>query len=272
MAFTPISGGATDWGLLYAQTSFVDTKNNRRVQWGWAPEDILDPAVTKKQGFQGAFGLPRELFAHVAKGLRDPGGELKFFSAHVTREDDETYTASTLGMNPLEDVVLGLRQGANHTTMKSGPNEGSLHMELAVTISQVTSRAGLYVAASHTWDEYTLILYDPSNYTILVDRSRSTLASEFVTETAQGFFYPYTSSNGSVEDIKMRVFLDGSLLEVYVNDRFALTTRIYPNGEESVVYGTWDPSGGTTFCHAEAWVGTRNAWPERPLNSSSVLM
>lgn len=39
--FTPIAGGAGDWGLSYALTSFNDTKHNRRVQWAWAPEDIV---------------------------------------------------------------------------------------------------------------------------------------------------------------------------------------------------------------------------------------
>jgi beta-fructofuranosidase len=31
--FTPVAGGSIDSGLLYAVTSFNDTKNNRRVQW-----------------------------------------------------------------------------------------------------------------------------------------------------------------------------------------------------------------------------------------------
>ena len=32
---------------------------------------------------------------------------------------------------------------------------------------------------------------------------------------------------------KLRVFLDGSALEVYVNDRETLTTRVYPAREDS---------------------------------------
>lgn len=293
VAFTPVSGGATDWGLLYAQSSFVDTKRkNRRVQWGWAPEDILDSTLARKQGFQGAFGLPRELFAHVTKGLSEPGKELISSSARIIRTDDGTYTASTLGMKPLEDVVLGLRQGATHYTVQPGPGcwtKGSLHMEFTVNMSALAGcRAGVYVAASappgsyndgndqreheHEW---TTIYYDPSNHTIAVDRRRSTtLANGLVaTDTVQGYFAPYILADGGgrVEDIRMQVFLDGSLLEIYVNGRFALTTRIYPSREDSVGYGTWDACGGATFSSAEAWVGTMNIWPERPLNSSSVL-
>jgi len=324
VAFTPVSGGATDWGLMYAQTSFVDRKhnnnnnnnnknnnnNNRRVQWGWVPEDILDVSLAREQGFQGAFGIPRELFAKVTKGLSDPGKkELLGWSggggggARIIPADDGTYTASTLGMKPLDDVVLGLRQDAVHICTATPPgqqngwNKGSLHMELAVSLpgGLVSCRAGVYVAASAAppssdidsegssggrGHEWTTIYYDPSNQTIVVDRRHSTTLAggRVATDTVQGFFFPYTlAADGGVgrvvEDIRMRVFLDGSLLEVYVNDRFALTTRIYPNREDSVGYGTWDSCGGTVVSNSgiEAWIGTKNIWPMRPLNSSSTL-
>ena len=32
---------------------------------------------------------------------------------------------------------------------------------------------------------------------------------------------------------KLRVFLDGSALEIFVNDRETLTTRVYPSREDS---------------------------------------
>jgi len=272
VAFTPVSGGATDWGLLYAQSSFIDEKhNNRRVQWGWAPEDILNATIIKQQGFQGSFGLPRQLFAHVAKGLSDPDGKLKSSGARVSREADGTYTASTLGMKPLEDVVRGIRTGSKRT-IGTGRNEGSLHMEYAVTLTEIAGRAGLYIAASPSFDEMTLIVYDPSNHTIAVDRTRSSLAPGFGSETIQGSFYPYMASDGTIEDIRLRVFLDGSLLEVYANDRFALTTRIYPSKKESVGFGIANLDGGARGEAGEAWIGTRNIWPERPLNSSAPLV
>jgi beta-fructofuranosidase len=147
---------------LYAQTSFVDTKHgNRRVQWGWAPEDILDLTLARKQGFQGAFGLPRELFAHVTEGVCLSKGNERSMppsGSHFTPADEVTYTASTLGMKPLKDVVIGLRQGATHHMhhfgIKSGPehlNKGSRHMELAANLcGSPRCRTGVYVAASST--------------------------------------------------------------------------------------------------------------------------
>jgi len=306
VVFTPNGGGATDWGLFYAQTSFLDTKHdNRRVQWGWAPEDILELSLARQQGFQGAFGLPRELFAHVTKGLWNTKEELEASGVNFYWTHEGTYAASTLGMKPLEDVVWGLRQGAAHHTLLpsvgpegEGRNNGSLHMEFEVNISGAmlsSCRVGVYVAAStvppilkdgdedddrrrgqDNEHEWTTIHYDPSNHTIIVDRHRSTTLGEglVATEAVQGSFAPYTLVGGRVEDIRMRVFLDGSLLEVYVNDRFALTTRIYPTRKDSIKYGTWNPDicSEAVFSSAESWVGTRNVWLGRPANSSGVLL
>ncbi|KAK4999718.1 hypothetical protein LTR66_001314, partial [Elasticomyces elasticus] len=115
-AFTPISGGAGDWGLLYALTSFNDTKNNRRVQWGWAPEDLVgDDGLfsAHQQGFQGAFPTPRELFVHTSRNLVNMDGQLgKMGNSYVSQSNDGTFTAQTLGVRPLPDVVTGLRNGS----------------------------------------------------------------------------------------------------------------------------------------------------------------
>jgi beta-fructofuranosidase len=265
-AFTPVSGSALDWGLLYAQTSFVDRKhNNRRVQWG----------------FQGAFALPRELFAHVTKGLLDPDGGLQSSGAYVTKDPNGTYTASVLGIKPLSDVVQGIRKGARkinfsgenmHSAIKILQATGSMHMELSAKLRSVAGQVGFIIAASPDREEQTLVYYDSSNHTVVVDRKHSTVLKGFSTAPVYGFFYSYTLSSGP-EDLNIRIFLDGSLLEVYINDRFALTTRIYPSRDDSTGFGVFVGNGGSAvFDSMDAWLDTVNVWPERPLNSSSQLL
>ena len=163
-------------------------------------------------------------------------------NARLTKNSDGTFLAQTLGVRPLSDVVSGLRSGSQScpygkdksysaTTMLK--KSGSSSLELEATVSSATGAVGLVVAAAPDMSEYTEIIYEPSNHTLLVVREHSTtLAKQFNLATVTGYFYPYTikSEDGSEqqEDITMHVFLDGSLLEVYVNDRFALATRIYP--------------------------------------------
>lgn len=289
-AFTPISGGVGDWGNLYALTSFNDTKNNRRVQYGWSAEDIVgDDAYfsANQQGFQGAYSLPRELFVLTTRDVVNVDGNLgDMGSAKVYQQTDGTYVAQTLGHRPLPDVVAGIRNGStqhswpaatyNSTTMLA--TNGSSHMELSVTFKSHSGRVGFRVGASPDGEEYTTIYYEPSNHTVIVDRTHSSLIKEFNNETMTGYFYPYTvmqypSNNATQELMNWNIFLDGSLLEIYINERFSLTTRIYPSMESSNGFGIYVADGAQVSVEkADSWFGLYNVWPERPMNSSSPLI
>ena len=285
--FTPIAAGLGDWGLSYALTSFNDTKNNRRVQWAWAPEDFVgDDGLfsATQQGFQGAITIPRHLFVHESSELLNDDGVLtENGNAVVTEEDDGTYSAMTLGIAPLPEVVEGLRKGASHqshdcsssfTKSSLVSHSGSSSMEIKATVASASGGVGLIVAASPDMQEHTTISYEPSNHTLLVNRMHSSTIVEFNNATITGYFYPYTlASTGAKEHITMDVFLDGSLLEVYINDRFALATRIYPAGSCSTGYGVYVEEGSEAkFEGLEAWVGLKNVWTERPADSSSPLV
>jgi beta-fructofuranosidase len=185
----------------------------------------------------------------------------------------------------LPDVVRGLRKGSSkksfggktYSSSKVLEKQGSSSMELKAVVSSATGAVGVMVAASPDMKEYTTIIYEPSNNTLLVERAHSSLLKQFNTATVTGYFYPYsiTSSDGTVakESITMDVFLDGSLLEVYVNNRFALSTRIYPSMECSTGYGVYVSDGAkATFESVKVWDGLLNVWPERPKNSSSPLL
>lgn len=147
-------------------------------------------------------------------------------------------------------------------------------MEAKVTILSTTGGAGLIIAASPDMTEYTTISYEPSNHTLLVNRQHSSTIAEFNNATVTGYFRPYTlAGTGKPESITMDVFLDGSLLEVYVNDRFALATRIYPSMACSTGYGLYVAEGAhAEFGGFEAWVGLKRVWTDRPADSSSPLL
>ena len=285
--FTPIAAGLADWGLLYALTSFNDTKNNRRVQIGWASEDIVgDGGIfsANQQGFQGSHSLARHLFVHEVSDVVDTPGLAENKNSILTKQSDGTYLAQTLGIRPLYDVVTALRKAASahsfggktYTSSKILKKQGSSSLELKATISSATDAVGVVVAASPDMTEYTTIMYEPSNNTILVERLHSSTIDEFNNATVTGYFYPYTIKSGGSskqESITMNVFIDGSLVEVYVNRRFALTTRIYPSMECSTGYGVYVPAGcSATFESIESWENLLHVWTDRPLNSSSPLV
>ncbi|KAF2738020.1 Arabinanase/levansucrase/invertase [Polyplosphaeria fusca] len=278
--FTPVAGGAVDWGLLYAVTSFNDTKNNRRVQWGWAPEEMNDLGINQ-QGFQGCFGLPREQFVKISKGIVNANGNLTTLGNNrLVEHNDGTFTAYTLGVRPLEEVVSGIRNGTQQQNYAVGSVNssstawnGTQHMEIKATFSNFSGPAGLTVAASPGGEEFTTIYFDPLTYTINVNRSHSSTITEFSNYTVVGYFYPYTFAKTGIEDVTMHVYSDGSLLEVFANDRFALTTRVYPSRNDSTGFGVYVADGASVEVSSmEVWTDLFNVFPDRPLNSSSELV
>ncbi|KAF2707392.1 glycoside hydrolase family 32 protein [Pleomassaria siparia CBS 279.74] len=279
--FTPVAGGAIDSGLLYAVTSFNDTKNNRRVQWGWAPEDSNNFGINQ-QGYQGAFALPREMYVKKTTGIINADGNLTTLGNNrLIEHSDGTYTAYTLGARPVPEVVQGIRNGTIQKNYASGTinsssisGEGSSHIEISATFSNFTGPAGVTIAASPGGEEYTTISFDPDTFLVSVNRTYSSTIYQFSNYTVVGYFYPYTlEKSGKKEDVEMHVYLDGSLLEVYVNDRFWLTTRVYPSRTDSTGYGVYVADGASVqVSNVAVWTGLANVFPERPLNSSSQLV
>ncbi|KAF1935998.1 sucrose-6-phosphate hydrolase [Clathrospora elynae] len=279
--FTPVAGGAIDSGLLYAVTSFWDAKNNRRVQWGWANEENNNYAINQ-QGFQGAMAIPREMYVIKTKNLTNADGGLSTKgNTRVVEHGDGTFTGYTLGARPLPDVVEALHGDASPQTIitadtcntSSSAGNGSSHMHLKTTLSNFTGPAGVVIAQSPGREEQTIVWYSPENYTINIDRSHSSSIDEFANYTMIGYFYPYTFSNGTQESLHMDIFVDGSLVEVIINDRFWLTTRIYPARTDSTGFGIWVGDNATVqTSDMTVWDITTNVFPDRPVNSSSELI
>jgi beta-fructofuranosidase len=282
--FSPVSGGAIDSGLLYAVTSFWDSKNERRVQWGWANEENNNYAINQ-QGFQGAMAIPREMYVIKTKDIINANGDLTSKgNTRVVEHSDGIFTGYTLGARPLPDVVEALHNGSSPQHVETGDNacitspsvvagNGSSHMHLQVTLSDFTGPAGVVIARSPGHEEQTIVYYNPENYTINVDRSHSSGIEQFANYTMLGYFYPYTFSNGTEEALHMDVFVDGSLVEVIVNDRFWLTTRIYPARTDSTGFGLWVQDGASVKARdMTAWNIETNVFPGRPVNSSIELV
>lgn len=283
--FDVISGGPVDAGGLYAITSFNDTKNNRRIQIGWSPEATIGNFAMRQQGFQGALSLPKRLFSMETEGVNPPSNLSQIQNSVYEQADDGTWTARTLGSTALEEVVEGLRNGSEHVKLKKRTCVGvektadmianmSSSYEVSLEINSTTGRTGVVIAASPGFEEYTTIWFDPETFTIACNRTHSSVIEGVLNTTYEGYFEPYNlSSTNEYEAVHMRIWVDGSLVEVCVNDRFWMTSRIYPGREDSVGFGVFADEGVRVNYNAiEYWDGLHNIYPDRPLNSSSLLI
>lgn len=89
---------------------------------------------------------------------------------------------------------------------------------------------GLMVCCHSDGDEEIVITYSYEKQTIKLDVSKSTLSSTFVGRASQEG--PLKLSD--CESLKLRIFIDRSVVEVFANNRQCLTKRIYPSRADSI--------------------------------------
>lgn len=127
-------------------------------------------------------------------------------------------------------------------------------MELSLEITAVDAgQYGVKVCCSPDGEEQTRVYYDAATKKLTIDTSRSSLAEG--AKSVEGG--PLGLKAG--EPLKLRVFVDKSVVEVFANDRQAVMRRIYPSRPDSL--------GVRLFSNgAPARVRTIEAWDVMPSN------
>lgn len=241
--------GVLDHGILYAAHIFRD-EHNRLIQLGWADE-AATKQVVQKQGWAGCLGHPRELFE-----VRRPIDETLRHLPEWQVNDAEGFM-TTLGVKPAEQVN-NLRPGK--TSVDDIKTIQSRNYEITTTLTNIqgNEKFSFNVLESPNGEETTKVTLDLSKKQLIVDRSRSS-AGKLGTATPDAG----TLSLAAGENLSVRLFVDTSIIEVFVNDRLALTSRVYPSLETST--GVSYDFGGfdSKYVTIQSWVGMANAWPLR---------
>ncbi|KAH7326822.1 glycosyl hydrolase [Rhizoctonia solani] len=300
----PEYAGVVDWGETYAFMSFPvprkkgskDYKNQptRQILFGWTYEDDNNYGLLAK-GWNGAFTLPRDMFVKKWT-VRDSRAEERGAWGIVSRSDS-SYTLETLGTRPAEEVDALMNESKSKWSEKawtySGPGSSygtwkalskqpkSRFYVLSATLTfnaSSNAQAGFTIFRSPDGSEQTHIYYDLAAETIRVDRSKSSLVTGFNLGPEAGklrlWNVPSGKGNGTkLETLELKVFVDNSIVEIYANDVFAMTTRIYPWRDDSNGLGYYTSgSSSVKYSNVKVWEGLTNAWPERPANSSNKLV
>ncbi|OZJ04148.1 hypothetical protein BZG36_03124 [Bifiguratus adelaidae] len=230
---TPGISGQLDQGCLYAVNTFFDPVKSRRILWGWIPEDDLSSAYRAREGWACCLALPRELYnfqmEHVVRALRSDLSELH--NCQFEQLTDDTFTLQTLGIRPLEEVT-GLRNAAKTYIIP----------DFSIKSSNATKKCQETVTTSWLSSIMmkTVIEFSTLQERLTVDRRDSVIDTDVNTSSVSSpltLFYVKDPVTGEtrLEPLQIRLFFDNSVLEVYANDRFALSTRIYATGESSVI-------------------------------------
>jgi beta-fructofuranosidase len=249
--FKIASHGLLDHGVLYAAHIFRDAEN-RILQLGWADETAQN-CVVKEQGWAGCLTHPRELY-QISKPIIDcPKVE------HIWDIDEVTGIMTTLGIRPASQLG-DLKPESSLTSLKGLKTIHSANYEMEATFKDLSGneRFVFNVRESPNSAEVTKIIFDLSKSSITVDRTRSSLETLGTSTSEAGKFQIEAGEN-----LHVQIFVDESILEIFANDRFALSSRIYPVLETSTGvsydFGTADERN----IQFECWEGLKFAWPRR---------
>jgi beta-fructofuranosidase len=199
--FTPITEGYFDAGpSLYAPhvRCFPD---GRTILFGWLMEQRTDVAI-ETAGWAGVQSIPRELTLDVEGHL-------------VSKPIAESLSLRHQGQ-AFTDLVLEVGKA------EVLPVHGR-HLELDLVMEPSGGGVNLGVLASPEDEEVTWIRLDFEKHLLILDTTQSSLSGELRTGL-QTIALP--EKRGA--EIALKVFVDGSVIEAWVDGRVALTGRAYP--------------------------------------------
>jgi len=227
--FHPVFHEKMSWvdNSFFAPESLLDDRG-RRIMWAW----IFDLPQFKMRGdfgWSGTMSLPRVLTLAADSSLR---------------------------MNPPEEIERLRQRGAKKSNLTvaadselavDGVAGSSLELDLEMNAGSAR-QCGVRVCCSPGGEEQTAVYYDALEKKLKVDTTRSSAAEG--PKSIEGG--PFELKPG--EPLKLRVFIDKSVVEVFANDgRQAVMRRIYPSRADSVgvkLFSSGGPAGGSRL---EAW-------------------
>ena len=211
---------------FFAPESLLD-ENGRRIMWAWLPDEP-EFGARSGHGWSGTLSLPRVLSLGDDRRLRmDVPEEIERLRyAPVRRE----------AFNLAADAELALDEVAGDS------------LELLVELeSAAASACGVKVRVSPDGEEHTSIFYDPAEKRLKVDTRRAgPKGAPGALEAA-----PFELARG--ERLRLRVFVDRSVVEVFANGRQAIARRIYPSRSDSVGVYIFARGGGARVHSLSAW-------------------
>ncbi|MCY2925878.1 MAG: GH32 C-terminal domain-containing protein [Planctomycetota bacterium] len=257
--FYPDRHGRMNWagGPCFAQETLLDAKG-RRIFWAWAADHRTRQAALRS-GWAGVLTLPRVLSLAPDGNLAiEPAEELNVLRYDHRRHENVKLAADTPWAQP--DVA-----------------GDCLELALEADLAGATEFV-VIVRCSPDGQEQTAILYNPAARTLSIDTTRSTLSPDVVQTwplPIMNFFFDNPLADGrqdvrvqsapfdlpAGEPLKLRIFLDCSMLEVFANGRQCLTQRIYPTRPDSLGISLTARGGPVTVRRLDAWqMNASNPW------------
>ena len=205
--FDPDVRRRLDYGrYFYAPQTLLDDKN-RRIMIGWIGEGRSEDQDIDA-GWSGIQSIPRAL-----------------------NLQDDNY----IGVKPIDEIQM-LRGECVHfdnlilsdgVPYRSQVKANQLEILLTCHVNEI-NEVGVIIAQSPDGKEYTKIVFNQRSGELYVDRRHSNLRGDVNLDTQYA-----TLCLRDSEPLKLHIFFDRSVIEIFANDRVCLTTRVYPTRADS---------------------------------------
>lgn len=246
-------GGIFDHGLYYAANGFWDPATKQQIVIGWVTEDDLPIEMQVKQGWSGCLSLPRVMTLattkHVSRASASPLGDITCIKACPEEGHAGLYTVQTLRIMPDSRLQKLRLRASKHVIVDRLLEVGNQPHLLPLKTAQweahgvfsgvgACKRVGMKIHHKST-TQTTLLYFSPSDETFVIERPdlRRTAddgnkVSSIKLQDEKAPFTLFTSRNPETgsdaeERLSIHMFYDKSVLEVFVNERAVITTRLY---------------------------------------------
>jgi beta-fructofuranosidase len=228
--FHPHRRQRLDWGYrcYYAPLSLIDDRG-RRIVWAWLQEQRH--AERTEASWAGVASLPRQLTLERGVLRQRFVPELEALRGERVR---------------LDETEVG---GARRLDL------GGPLLELRATLAR-GSAAVSGLRLRHTPSEHTdvLVAWDAGRLLVDTRHAKGEHATDYAVDTA-----PIKADGERLEHVDLHLYLDHSVLELIVDDRHALSTRVYPSGPELDAVELVAHGGVARIERLEAW-RLRSIW------------
>ncbi|KAJ5822872.1 Glycoside hydrolase family 32 [Penicillium robsamsonii] len=237
--------GIFDHGCYYAANSFYDPQTSQHIVCGWITEEDLSDSLRHRQGFSGLISLPRVVGLMTLKKVKNArSSQLSSITSIDVVPDAPgtgTFTIHTMKISP-DSRLTRLRQSTREShiagvTLSTSPSQSAMmlgtskwEIDAEFSISKACARVGIKILHTSDAQNCTTISWDPRSETFEIHRPLIDNADvNDGYETAPHTLFTFLGEHGEEieETLRVHAFFDSSVLEVFVNDRTVISTRIY---------------------------------------------
>jgi beta-fructofuranosidase len=244
--FTPSAQGIVVHGPSFYAPHGRRLDDGRTLMWGWLKE-ASSTATQLQQGWSGVLSLPLVLTWRpgTAPGAQGAG-----------TPPNTPGAGGGLGLAPAEELKALRGEHWHFENLDLEPGASGLPGDIrgdcleidAIIVPTPGAEFGLRLRCSPGGEEHTDIVYQGAEQAVAVD----TRASGQSIEGERGRYAApaIPDANGQV---RLRIFLDRSVLEVFAGDSTCLASRIYPTRADSLGLELFSKRGSARLVTMDVW-------------------